>query len=407
MKKLALVAAVGLALSGCGGSGDGGSSTPQPVVKPSAAIGTVESVNDEASTITVNGYTYRVSEVMYGGKQTNLASVKLNMMVQVGSGQEKSSSAPVVVTLEPTMTGHINIVDKNAGKFTINGFELVYPGLINSDIDSGDWVMVSSLPAANNQYKVLSVVKFETSLSDKDEVEGRISSIDLNKKEFKLGANVTVAYDRIADLQVGQWVEAEGSFNGNVFHASLVEVESYNQLQGENDVEGIVTWVNQDQSAFELNYRGTFIIDSKTCFQNDDDAPCNPALIANLAVGSEVEVTSVMGALNTPVATHVEFEKPDWADDNEEDWNVNEFECSGWVANHKINGVDTATFDIDHCWNDLNQTIDNSSVVVNSKTMFEDGLSFSNIANKHVEVEGTIINNTNVALEIEPRESDD
>ena len=39
--------------------------------------------------------------------------------------------------------------------------------------------------------------------------------------------------------------------------------------------------------------------------------------------------------------------------------------------------------------------------------MFEDGLSFSNIANKHVEVEGTIINNTNVALEIEPWESDD
>ncbi|MFM2623860.1 DUF5666 domain-containing protein [Vibrio owensii] len=407
MKKLALVAAVGLALSGCGGSGDGGSSTPQPVVKPSAAIGTVESVNEAKSTITVNGYTYHVSEVMYGSKETNLGAVKPNMMVQVGSGQEKSPSAPVVVTLEPTMTGHIKIVDKNAGKFTINGFELVYPELINSDIDSGDWVMVSSLPAANNQYKVLSVVKFETSLSDKDEVEGRISSIDLNKKEFKLGANVTVAYDRIADLQVGQWVEAEGSFNGNVFHASLVEVESYNQLQGENDVEGIVTWVNQDQSAFELNYRGTFIIDSKTCFQNDDDAHCNPALIANLAVGSEVEVTSVMGTLNTPVATHVEFEKPDWADDNEEDWNVNEFECSGWVANHKINGVDTATFDIDHCWNDLNQTIDNSSVVVNSKTMFEDGLSFSNIANKHVEVEGTIINNTNVALEIEPWESDD
>lgn len=407
MKKLALVAAVGLALSGCGGSGDGGSSTPQPVVKPSAAIGTVESVNEAKSTITVNGYTYHVSEVMYGSKETNLGAVKPNMMVQVGSGQEKSSSAPVVVTLEPTMTGHIKIIDKNAGKFTINGFQLVYPELVNSDIDSGDWVMVSSLPAANNQYKVLSVVKFETSLSDKDEVEGRISSIDPNKKEFKLGANVTVAYDRIADLQVGQWVEAEGSFNGNVFHASLVEVESYNQLQGENDVEGIVTWVNQDQSAFELNYRGTFVVDGKTCFQSDDDAPCNPALIANLAVGSEVEVTSVMGTLNTPVATHVEFEKPDWADDNEEDWNVNEFECSGWVANHKINGVDTATFDIDHCWNDLNQTIDNSSVVVNSKTMFEDGLSFSNIANKHVEVEGTIINNTNVALEIEPWESDD
>ncbi|YCO01942.1 DUF5666 domain-containing protein [Vibrio sp. VNB-15] len=407
MKKLALVAAVGMALSGCGGSGDGGSSSPQPAAKPSSAIGTVESVNEAKSTITVNGYTYHVSEVMYGSKETNLGAVQPNMMVQVGSGTEKSTEEPVVVTLEPTMTGHIQIIDKNAGKFTINGFELVYPELNKSDIDSGDWVMVSSLPAANNQYKVLSVVKFETSLSEEDEIEGRISSIDVNKKEFKLGENVTVAYDRIADLQVGQWVEAEGSLNGNIFQASYVEIENYNQLQGDNDVEGIVTWVNQDQSAFELNYRGTFIVDSKTCFQSDDDAPCNPSLISNLTVGSEVEVTSVLGTSNTPVATHVEFEKPDWEGDNEEDWNVYEFECSGWVANYKVNGVDTATFDIDHCWNDLDQTIDNSSVVVNGQTMFEDGLSFSNIANKRVEVEGTIINNTNVALEIEPWEADD
>lgn len=73
MKKLALVAAVGMALSGCGGSGDGGSSSPQPAAKPSSAIGTVESVNEAKSTITVNGYTYRVSEVMYGSKKPTLA----------------------------------------------------------------------------------------------------------------------------------------------------------------------------------------------------------------------------------------------------------------------------------------------------------------------------------------------
>ncbi|MGR4991387.1 DUF5666 domain-containing protein [Vibrio rotiferianus] len=407
MKKLALVAAMGLALSGCGGSGGSGSSSTQPTAKPSTAIGTVESVNSKNDSITVNGYTYRVSEVMYGGKKTNLASIKPNMMVQVGSGKEKSSSAPVVVTLEPTMTGHIQIIKEATGAFTINGFKLVYPDLNKSDIESGDWVMVSSLPAANDQYKVLSVVKFESNFSEKDEIEGRISSIDINKKEFKLGANVTVAYDRIADLQVGQWVEAEGSFNGNVFDASYVEIENYNQLAGDNDVEGIVTWVNQDQSAFELNYRGTFVINSKTCFQNDDDAPCNPSLISNLAVGAEVEVTSVLGTANTPVATHVEFEKPDWADDNDDDWNVNEFECSGWVTNYKVNGVDQATFDIDHCWNDLNHTIDNSSVIVNGNTLFEDGLSFSNIENKRIEVEGTIINNANVALEVEPWEADD
>ncbi|MBT0323175.1 DUF5666 domain-containing protein, partial [Vibrio campbellii] len=140
MKKLALVAAVGLALSGCGGSGDGGSSSPQPAAKPSSAIGTVESVNEAKSTITVNGYTYRVSEVMYGSKETNLGAVQPNMMVQVGSGTEKSAEEPVVVTLEPTMTGTVTAIDHVNKTFTVNGVELHFEGLSN-EIDQGDWVM--------------------------------------------------------------------------------------------------------------------------------------------------------------------------------------------------------------------------------------------------------------------------
>lgn len=47
MKKLALISVVGLALSGCGGSGsdNNDSSSTLPAAKPSAAIGSVESVD--------------------------------------------------------------------------------------------------------------------------------------------------------------------------------------------------------------------------------------------------------------------------------------------------------------------------------------------------------------------------
>ncbi|MEF1304827.1 DUF5666 domain-containing protein, partial [Vibrio owensii] len=203
MKKLALVAAVGLALSGCGGSGDGGSSTPQPVVKPSAAIGTVESVNDEASTITVNGYTYRVSEVMYGTQKMNLGAVHPNMMVQVGSTVKAASNTtdePVVVTLEPTMTGTVTAIDHANKTFTVNGVELQFDDLSN-EIELNDWVMVSSLPTADAGYKVLSVVKFDFDINGPDEIEGRISSIDANNSTFKLGANTTVSYNRVDGLE--------------------------------------------------------------------------------------------------------------------------------------------------------------------------------------------------------------
>lgn len=209
MKKLALVAAVGLALSGCGGSGDGGSSTPQPVVKPSAAIGTVESVNDEASTITVNGYTYRVSEVMYGTQKMNLGAVHPNMMVQVGSTVKAASNTtdePVVVTLEPTMTGTVTAIDHASKAFTVNGVELQFDGL-SREIELNDWVMVSSLPTADAGYKVLSVVKFDFDITGPDEIEGRISSIDANNSTFKLGANTTVSYNRVDGLEVGQWLK--------------------------------------------------------------------------------------------------------------------------------------------------------------------------------------------------------
>ncbi|WP_050905954.1 DUF5666 domain-containing protein [Vibrio campbellii] len=393
MKKLALVAAVGLALSGCGGSGNGGSSSPQPAAKPSSAIGTVESVNEAKSTITVNGYTYHVSEVMYGSKETNLGAVQPNMMVQVGSGTEKSAEEPVVVTLEPTMTGTVTAIDHVNKTFTVNGVELHFEGLSN-EIDQGDWVMVSSLPTADAGYKVLSVVKFDFDYNGPDEIEGRISSIDANNSTFKLGANTIVSYDRVDGLEVGQWVEAEGSMQGDLFVATEVEVENYDSLVGDNDVEGIVTWVANDYSQFSLNYRGNFAVDSATRFEDGTKA--------DLKQGQEVEVTSVMKN-GVRTATNVEIDGPDFDGDHDSNWQGKEFECEGVVSNYDVN---TETFQVTRCENDADQTMSNNTVVIDAQTRFE-GLSQHNLNGSRVEVEGVIINNQNIAREVEAEGHDD
>ncbi|WP_404974005.1 DUF5666 domain-containing protein [Vibrio campbellii] len=393
MKKLALVAAVGLALSGCGGSGDGGSSSPQPAAKPSSAIGTVESVNEAKSTITVNGYTYHVSEVMYGSKETNLGAVQPNMMVQVGSGTEKSAEEPVVVTLEPTMTGTVTAINHVNKTFTVNGVELHFEGLSN-EIDQGDWVMVSSLPTADAGYKVLSVVKFDFDYNGPDEIEGRISSIDANNSTFKLGANTTVSYDRVDGLEVGQWVEAEGSMQGDLFVATEVEVENYDSLVGDNDVEGIVTWVANDYSQFSLNYRGNFTVDSATRFEDGTKA--------DLKQGQEVEVTSVMKN-GVRTATNVEIDDPDFDGDHDSNWQGKEFECEGVVSNYDVN---TETFQVTRCENDADQIMANNTVVIDAQTRFE-GLNKHNLNGTRVEVEGVIINNQNIAREVEAEGHDD
>ncbi|ARR46322.1 hypothetical protein CAY59_18755 [Vibrio campbellii] len=393
MKKLALVAAVGLALSGCGGSGDGGSSSPQPAAKPSSAIGTVESVNEAKNTITVNGYTYHVSEVMYGSKETNLGAVQPNMMVQVGSGTEKSAEEPVVVTLEPTMTGTVTAINHVNKTFTVNGVELHFEGLSN-EIYQGDWVMVSSLPTADAGYKVLSVVKFDFDYNGPDEIEGRISSIDANNSTFKLGANTTVSYDRVDGLEVGQWVEAEGSMQGDLFVATEVEVENYDSLVGDNDVEGIVTWVANDYSQFSLNYRGNFAVDSATRFEDGTKA--------DLKQGQEVEVTSVMKN-GVRTATNVEIDGPDFDVDHDSNWQGKEFECEGVVSNYDVN---TETFQVTRCENDADQTMSNNTVVIDAQTRFE-GLSQHNLNGSRVEVEGVIINNQNIAREVEVEGHDD
>lgn len=393
MKKLALISVVGLALSGCGGSGGGSNSdsTPtQPVVKPSVAIGSVEAVNAEENTLTVNGYTYHVSGVVYGYTSMQLADVEPKMMVQVGTDVRKASDDGFLVTLEPTITGRVTAIDYVKKTFTVNGVDLQFDGL-SDDIEINDWVMVSSLPTADAGYRVLSVVEIDVdndypTLGSYYELEGRITSIDENAGTFKLGTNITVSYDNISQLSTGQWVEVEGEMQNGVFMANEVEVEGYDVISNDSDVEGIVTWVANDYSEFSLNYRGAFFIDNATRFEDGSKA--------NLKQGQEVEVTSVMKN-GKRIATVIEFEQPDFDDNNQ--WHGKEFECEGYVSNYD---AEARTFDIERCENDADQLLNNTTVVIDAHTRFQ-GIEELNLNGARVEVDGVIINDQNIAREVE------
>ncbi|WP_318455937.1 DUF5666 domain-containing protein [Photobacterium leiognathi] len=386
MKKLVLAALVGFVLTGCGGGGgsDESKPTPPPVVdvKPVAAQGAINKVNYANKTVEVNGHTYQVERVQYGSnnklpinEKLSINDLEPNMMVQV-STQAKSGA---VVYIEPTMVGMISWISSDRKTFVVNGVTLTFD--MNAEFKPLDWVMVSSLPQATADglgYKVLSVVKIEQDDVDGQyEIEGRLSNLDQNTQTFKLGANTNVYFgDAIiednATLTNGQWVEVKGQMLNKEFHATEVEVETYDDSDNDHEIEGIVTWVNSDKSQFELNARGRFIVNSQTRFEDGSKV--------NLVAGELVEVTAVNG-----VAKEIEFER----DFGGETGNWREFEREGYVS----------SVSYDHFM------IAGETFYVDAYTEFEDNLKLETLNGVYIDVEGVIIDGKKVAREIE-REDD-
>ncbi|MGS0728032.1 DUF5666 domain-containing protein, partial [Shewanella sp. 0m-11] len=247
-----------------------------------------------------------------------------------------------------------------------------------------------SLPTADAGYKVLSVVKFENEdLVGHYEVEGLLSGLDDSAKSFKLGAALTVDYSGTAAHNIegvlanGQWVEVEGTMNLNTLEATSVEVENYSDLANDTEVEGIVTWVDAQQTAFELNYQGRFVVNNQTKFED--------GLKADLKQGALVEVTSVKQGTQQ-VATEVEFDD-DSSTGNDNTGNWKEFEQEGFA---------TTTDSVAQSF-----VINGVTVFVDASTQYEDRITFDTITQQRIEVEGVVMNGKNIAREIEADNDND
>jgi hypothetical protein len=235
-------------------------------------------------------------------------------------------------------------------------------------------------------------VKFEHSnLTESVEVEGLISELDSNAKTFKLGANLSVEYsnayidndDSNSGLSNGLWVEVTGSMTGSILKADEVEVEDFDEVSNDTEIEGIITWVANDQSSFDLNYKGRFLVNNSTRYEDGNKS--------NLAVGAEVEVTTKK-ANGDNIATEIEFEH----DDDAQDWNDNDIDLEGIVQS-----IDESASSFV-----IQTTSGNQTVYVNHNTRYEDGLTFDTLTNQRVEAETYKVNNQYIASEIEAEDND-
>ncbi|HIF9545453.1 TPA: DUF5666 domain-containing protein [Photobacterium damselae] len=383
MKKLALVTIIGLILSGCGGGGSSDSgSTPKPDIKPETKPALVEGTIDKVngSNIIVNGRSYQVASVNYANTPLadGVSVLKPQMMVQVSD----VARAGATVFLDPTLLGKVTAVNHTTNTFTVNGVELSFAQL-NKEIEINDWVMVSALPMATETgvgYKVLSVIEVEnTDLAGKYELEGTLSQLDSAASTFKLG-QVVVDYANIQlepTIGNGDWVEVTGQMSNGVFVATEVEVDNYDDNEDFDDaeIEGVVTWINNEKTLFTLNARGQFVIDNSTRF---DDGSRN-----NLKTGELVEVTAING-----VAKEIEFDRDHDGDHEQGTWH--EFDAEGIVSNVMNSTITLDTF------NGASQTI-----YVDNMTRYEDRLTLATLTGKRVEIEGIVRGGQKIAREIE------
>ncbi|HIF9075925.1 TPA: DUF5666 domain-containing protein [Photobacterium damselae] len=386
MKKLALVTIIGLILSGCGGGGssDNGS-TPkpdiQPETKPALVEGTIDTVN--GSNITVNGRSYQVASVNYANTPLadGVSVLKPQMMVQVS----EVAKAGATVFLDPTLLGQVTAVNHTNHTFTVNGVELSFAQL-NKDIEINDWVMVSALPMATETgvgYKVLSVIEVEnTDLAGKYELEGTLSQLDSVASTFKLG-QVVVDYANIQldpTIGNGDWVEVTGEMIDGAFVATEVEVDNYDDNEDFDDaeIEGVVTWINNEKTLFTLNARGQFVIDNSTRFEDGSRH--------NLKMGELVEVTAING-----VAKEIEFECDHDGDHDQGTWR--EFDVEGIVSD--VTDSTITLYGVQQ------------PVYVDNMTRYEDRLTLATLTGKRVEIEGIVRNGQKIAREIELEELDD
>lgn len=349
-----------LVMIGCGGGGSGSSSSTTSV-ETLILNGTIDSVEPTRSSFVVNGHTIDGSNarVSYSIDSLSFDDLIPGMIVSTYVSNDSAET----IRLEPIASGQISALSTSS--VTLNGlvFEYSSTGLI-----VGDSVMVFGLLQPDQTWKVSAIAKIDGIVTA--EIEGSITNLDATNGTFTL-AGVTVDFSNASiennlQLSNGNWVEVYGQFVSGQFVAAEVEFHDEN-LDG-TEIEGIVTWVSDDKSWFEIGGFLQIQVNASTVF--DDGS------ISNLISGAivEVDLTESNGSL---VASKVDFESQ-----LPGEWN-NEFKVEGEAS--VSNGA---------------LSINNFSFEVDSNTEFDDGLSIDNVAGQWVEVDGKAINGTHYVKEV-------
>lgn len=379
-KKL-LVLAIAASLSACGGSNNNDSSnnanspTVPPVSRaalPAAIVGTVSATG--ANSVEVNGYTLPTdtAPVTYAGQTLPANTLTAGWPVKVTTSSNKVES----IQLNPSLAGNISAVSDSS--FTIAGTTLAY-SQASATLKTGDYALVGTEQQADGSVRVTAV----TTLAAGDiplyyEIEGYLLELSETGKSFVLNQQTidfSAAIIEDGPLKNGQWVEVFGRYDGTVFQAREVDVENYSKAD-DTEIEGVITWVNAEQTAFELSGKVQFNVSTGTRFDDGKQQ--------DLVAGRYVEVT-VKQVNGQPVVTEIEFTKarqPDTA-------KPQQFSLRGTAAYQ--NGV---------------FSINGYTFVIDGSTRLEDRLIPESLHGTAVEIEGVVRDQQFVIREIEKADTD-
>jgi len=367
--KLISLSAITLALTACGSSSSNNDNNEQITSAnlPSVIIGQVTGVTSDS--ITVNDHTITASsaEIEIDGNNATLANIKQGMMVEV----ETNGTSATEIDYDPVFKGPINI--KN-DQVNIAGIKL--SNLNSSDFSEGQLIEISGYSHSLNSLTVTYQALITNSQSEL-EVQGSITNLNQQLRTFNLG-DLVINYQQAdidGTLSNGQLVEVEGFYNNAIFTATEVDAEQSLSFTDniDTELEGVITFVNNNMSLITLNSQWQVSINDQTQFED--------GTTANLVVGQVVEVDGVwQQADNKLLAQEIEFESTNITPNTTNQ----QFSVAGVVSSEQniatINGI---------------------KFTFNSQTVFEDGLSVNNLDGQWVELEGTYNNEQNSVSEVE------
>ncbi|MGB7997377.1 MAG: DUF5666 domain-containing protein [Photobacterium halotolerans] len=364
MKKILSVAVLGGLLSACGGSGSGSDADGQQAYS-GTLLGTVDSVQAEQATMTVNGRSLDIASagVSYQDQPLLLTDVTSGMQVEIDSDDGRVSE----IELEPFMSGEVTAVDGQS--ITVNG-QAVLLGQVAASAQVGDFVLLFAQPQADGSLTLTAVQAIDTTAIS--EVEGRVIQLDTSAQTFSInGTVVNFAGAALDDepLQNGQWVEVTGLFADGIFRAAEVDAEEAAQLDGK-ELEGVITFVNHEKTAIELNSRTVVTLTANTRYEDGTQSD----LVTGRVV--EVELLNQTGQLS---AVEVDFES-------------------------SSSQITTDRFSLEGVAQYVNDTLSVNGIelLMSATVRLEDGLTKATLDGQWVELEGSLVAGQYLVREIEP-----
>lgn len=366
MKNL-MITLSAFSLAACGSSGDtttdlGQGNVTNPIVAPvttKTTVGTVDSVSSTAFKVQDQSFNLSSSTISYAKQNLPSSVLTSGFNVRVTS----NSSGQHKVELNPDLAGFVSAVQGDAVQ--INGQNLQ---LSKHSLVAGDFVLISLNPLKSNEATAFTKLSSaETPLYI--ELEGQISELNEATQRFSvLGQQVDYSAAMIEDGPVasGRWAEVYGQLSNGVLKASEVDFEQFPD-SAESEISGVISWVNDSRTSFELNQRYNFNISTATRFEQGS--------VQDLQPGRFVEVT-LNQQNNQSVLTEVEFKNQNISN----------------TGSQRVEVTGTMAFD------GTNLQLNGFSFAVNSLTELEDGLTLQTLDGQYLQIEAVQRSDGSIAV---------